>query len=133
MQAQVTRAAIGAVGIDIVEVSDVEDALARFGERYVARVYTRAELGAASGASQGRRLAAVAALKEAALKALAPGDEAADWRSIEVETGAAGGPRISLRGGLAQLAERHGILALRGTVGLSRSHALAVVVAETAA
>lgn len=127
------RAAIRAVGVDIVEVSDVEDALARFGECDAARVYTPRELAASPRAPRGRRLARLFALKEAALKALVPGADPVDWRPIEVEPGADGSARIVLSGSMAALAARRGIVALRGSVGVSRSQALAVVVAAEAA
>jgi holo-[acyl-carrier protein] synthase len=118
-----------AVGIDLVEISEIEESIAQFGERYLRRVYTSRELGSPGRAATSRELAGVFALKEAALKALAPADEAIDWRWIEVR-GGSDTPQIALSGVCAELAAARGILRLAGTVAIDRRHATAVVLAE---
>ena len=70
------------VGVDIVEVSEVAESLAHFGDRYLNRVFSKAEL-ASVGDVSAVNVASCFAAKEAAIKAL--GDvESLDWRSIEV-------------------------------------------------
>ena len=119
------------VGIDIVQVSRIQESLERFGARFVDRLYTPAEAayaGAAPGL-QAERLAARFAAKEAALKALQLTDAGVDWREIEVCRDATGACRLALHGKAASLVYRHGGLA----IGLSMSHdgdyAVAVVTA----
>ncbi len=73
-------------GIDVATVADVADSLARFGERYVERLFTRHEVESCSGtpAVTAAGLAARFAAKEATVKALGWEDAPLDWRSIEV-------------------------------------------------
>lgn len=131
MERKGAKKTVCAVGIDLVEISEIEESIARFGERYLRRVYTDHELGSANRAATSRELAGVFALKEAALKTLAPADEPIDWRWIEVRGGSKA-PQIALAGGCAELAAERGILRLAGTVAISRRHATAVVLAEGA-
>ena len=70
------------VGMDLVDVAEVEESLARFGDPYLQRVFTPREVAACGG--DARRLAACFAAKEAVAKTFDAGDEALDWRSIEV-------------------------------------------------
>jgi acyl carrier protein len=71
-------------GIDVVEVADVKASLGRFGERYLRRLFTPAEISAYVSGGGPVCLAGCFAAKEAALKALVvPGESVADWRSIE--------------------------------------------------
>ena len=115
------------VGIDIVDVAEVVETLAEHGERYLTRVYTPVEI-AAWGRS-GARLALCFAAKEAALKALAPDDEAVAWHSVEVRPVADGAVLVDLGGGAAALASKRGVGRLVGATALARGQATAVVVA----
>ncbi len=74
------------VGLDLVQVSRVEESLARFGDRYTQRVFTAAEIAycESSSAERSRRFAARMAAKEATWKALGLDDTGHDWRAIEV-------------------------------------------------
>ena len=72
------------VGIDLVDVDDVAATLARFGDRYLRRVFVPAEIAACAAGTDPRLLSACFAAKEATLKALGLGEAPADWRSIEV-------------------------------------------------
>src|SRR3954466_1363839 len=87
------------VGIDLVSVRRVEESLARFGERFLRRVFTDGEIAYATSAPAltAERLAARLAAQEAAMKALHL-DVA--WRQIEVERG----PSLRLHGEAAQRA-----------------------------
>jgi holo-[acyl-carrier protein] synthase len=122
------------VGIDLVRVSTVRDALGAHGEHYLRRVYTEQEVEdcrTPGGDVDPLRLAARFAAKEAAAKALrvGPGD-ALPLTAIEVVRDAAGFPELALHGRAATLAAARGI----GAVALSLTHeeeyAAAVVVAE---
>lgn len=59
------------VGVDIVEIERIARTLARFGERFLRRVYTEAEIAYCRGRPS--RLAARFAAKEAVAKALGVG------------------------------------------------------------
>jgi holo-[acyl-carrier protein] synthase len=121
------------VGIDLVGVRTVREALAEHGERYLRRVYTDGEIADCGGLEQPDplRLAARFAAKEAALKALRVGDAAVPWTAIEVVRGAGGAPELALHGAAAELAARAGIGELAVSLTHEGEHAAAVVVAAT--
>ena len=88
------------VGIDLVSVRRVEESLARFGERFLRRVFTDGEIAYATSAPAlaAERLAARFAAKEATIKALGLADAGIGWRQIEVERQASGKCRVVLHG-----------------------------------
>jgi holo-[acyl-carrier protein] synthase len=119
------------VGIDLVKVATIQEALAEHGERYLRRVYTEAEVATCrdpAGAVVPLRLAARFAAKEAAAKVLGPaGDTPLPWPEIEVvRTGAA--PLLRLHGRAADLAAEHGITELALSFTHEDEYAAAVVV-----
>jgi holo-[acyl-carrier protein] synthase len=117
--------------VDLVDVAEVEESLALFGDGYLQRVFTPQEVAACSNGTDARRLAAHFAVKEAALKTMLADEDAVDWRCIEVRLApAAGDPEIKLSGDVADVARREGIVAFSLSVGTTRRHATAVVVAE---
>jgi holo-[acyl-carrier protein] synthase len=118
------------IGIDIVDVAEIEDSVARFGDRYLRRIYTQRELEACADGANVRRLAAHFAAKEATFKAISANDSAIDWRSVEVQLGAHGDATVELSGPAQWLAGSEGIVTLTASVGRTRRHAAAVVVAE---
>jgi holo-[acyl-carrier protein] synthase len=119
-----------AVGIDLVEVEEVEATLHRHGERYLRRIYTDRERHDCAG--DPRRLAARFAAKEATMKALRRSHEPLPWRSIGVRLGAAGEPALELSGAAAALAEDRAVNFLSVSVTHERGVAAAVVLAESA-
>ncbi len=98
-------------GNDITDISRIEQALARFGERFENRIFTEAEQRKAqSRAKAGPRIVASTyakrfAAKEACAKALGTGLSAGVfWRDMEVVNLPSGQPTMRLSGGaLAQL------------------------------
>ena len=118
------------VGMDVVDVREVEESVARFGDRYLQRVYTTRELAACAGGADARRLAACFAAKEATLKTISIDDEPLDWRSVEVGLASSGEASVALSGPCANRAAQTGIVRLSVSVGTTRSHATAVVLAE---
>lgn len=118
------------VGIDLVAVGEVEEAVAAHGERYLSRVFTEREQRAACG--NPGRLAAGFAAKEAALKALGRVDEAIPWRSVALHRNGRGAPSLELEGEAARLAEDRGLVSLSVSITGTRDHAAAVVLLETA-
>jgi holo-[acyl-carrier protein] synthase len=118
------------IGMDIVDVDDVEDSVARYGERYLRRVYSQRELAACKNGEDMRRLAAHFAAKEATYKVISAPDDAIDWRSVEVRLGAFGDATVELSGPAERLAHTAGIVTLAASVATTRRHAAAVVLAE---
>ena len=99
------------MGFDLVEISQVEDSIARFGDTYKRRVFTPGELAYAEQAEGvcAERLAARFAAKEAFIKALQPGDEGIDLREIEVVKQGSGACRLQLHGRIASIAAAMGV------------------------
>ncbi|MFD1333384.1 holo-ACP synthase, partial [Methylopila musalis] len=88
------------VGTDLCDIRRIERSIARFGDRFLDRVFTeaeRAKAGAqtAPAAAYAKRFAA----KEACAKALGCGfGQHAAWREIGVENDEAGRPALRLTG-----------------------------------
>ncbi|OLD61411.1 MAG: holo-[acyl-carrier-protein] synthase [Armatimonadetes bacterium 13_1_40CM_3_65_7] len=115
---------IKGVGIDVVEVRRIEQALDRWGDAFVTRIFTVAEDERAKPPhARSARLAARFAAKEAVMKALGLGWRAMGWREIEILNDPLGKPTVTLRGGAQRAAERQGIAAIH--VSLSHTRALA--------
>src|SRR6185503_13036868 len=91
---------IVATGIDIVEISRIEEILAQRGERFRSRVFTEAEIEyCESRTSKSESYAARFAAKEAVMKALGTGwAEGIAWRDIEVIRAETGAPSLRLSG-----------------------------------
>jgi len=118
------------IGIDLQDVADIESALARFGEDYLARVFTSAEIDACGPGIDVRRLAACFAAKEASRKALAVDDEALGWRAVEVLLTDRGAAQVELTGGAAELAAQRGVVSIVVSTSIGRTHASAIALAE---
>ncbi len=118
-------------GIDLVEVERIEGAIARFGERFLKRVFTAGEL--EYGRGRPLELAARFAAKEAASKALGIGvqhHEGVCWREIEVVSDERGKPSLKLTGRAAQRAEEIGLRTFALSLSHTHQYAIAMVVAE---
>lgn len=130
-QGQVAKRPKLAVGIDFVEVDDVQAAVARFGDRYLRRVFTAHELSCSSreGHVQARHLAARFAAKEAAMKALRPSERLPAWRSIEVRQEESGRYTLALSDHAAELQRRTCLNEFTVSLSLKGNLAAAVVLA----
>ena len=119
------------VGSDVLSVQHVAESVARFGDRYLQRVYTEHEICSAVGSPPERaaRLAARFAAKEATIKVLRPVGHQPDWRSIEVRRHTEGWCTMALSGHAASLAEQAGITDLAVSLTHEADVAAAVVVA----
>jgi holo-[acyl-carrier protein] synthase len=120
----VTRAP-SLVGIDLLEIARLEQALERR-PRLAERLFTDAERAyAASRARPGQHLAARFCAKEAVAKAL--GLEVWSFRDVEV-TSAGGPPEVALSGAAAERATALGV-GVRISLTHTRSEAAAVAIA----
>jgi holo-[acyl-carrier protein] synthase len=118
------------LGVDVVSVADVAQAVERFGERYLRRVFTPAEVAycTAEGRAPAPHLAARFAAKEATFKALGGnGEDPFDWRSIEVLRHADGSSELRLHGEMSRLAGRRGVRHLDVSLSHDGAYAIAVV------
>jgi len=107
-------------GIDIAEVPRIADSIARFGQRFLQRVYTEGERRYCdSKANRVERYAARFAAKEAAMKALGTGwSHGVRWRDIEVARKPGSRPTIVFHGKAAEFAATLGAV----NVALSLTH-----------
>jgi len=119
--------AIVAIGVDLVERERLLRTHARFGERFLRRVFTEMELAQAGGRIQ--RLTGRYAAKEACAKALGTGIGAVAWHEIEIVRLPGGKPGIRLSGAAAERASMLGLTAFDVSISDTHEHALAVVVA----
>jgi len=131
------------VGVDLVDVGDVADAVGWFGDRYVTRIYTDHEIACCRrpggdgpdgpGATFAMEsLAARFAAKEAVLKVLRPVDHQPPWRSIELHRMTGGWCEIRLSGQAAARAAEEGIDGFAVSLTHESALAAAVVVAWSA-
>ena len=118
-----------AVGVDVIEIERVEAALARFGERFLRRVYTAEEAAFCRG--RVHELAARFAAKEAVMKALGTGAKGVAWREIEVLPNHRGKPLVYLYGRAKARAERIGLAGLDVSMSHSREYAVAFIVGQS--
>ena len=120
------------LGTDLAEVSRIAQSIARFGERFLQRVYTPAEIAYCTRKKvSAQSFAARFAAKEAAAKALGTGiARGIGWRDIEVLRAPSGKPSIQFHGRAADRAQRLGV----HTISLSLTHSaqlsIAVVILE---
>lgn len=117
------------VGVDIVEVERIAEAVARWGDRFLRRVFTPGELAYCRGNIPS--LAARWAAKEAVAKALATGAWRAGirWTDIEVVRADDGPPQVLLHGAARRRAEEMGLRRWALSLSHSRAAAIAFVVA----
>jgi len=118
------------VGTDLVEIARLESALARFGERFAARILGGPELAewrAARGSA--RLLAKRFAAKEAAAKALGTGfRDGIRLCDIQVRHDELGKPYLDLLGGAGRRAAAMGVTGSQLSLSDERLYALAFVV-----
>jgi holo-[acyl-carrier protein] synthase len=107
-------------GVDLAEVDRVRAAVERFGNRFVQRIFTPAEISYVERkANRYERYAARFAAKEAGMKAIGTGwRRGVRWKDFEVANLPSGKPTLRLHGQAAKFAERLGVK----SVALSLTH-----------
>jgi len=115
-------------GIDIAEVPRIGRSIARFGDRFLQRIFTAGEIRYCERkANRVERYAARFAAKEAAMKALGTGwNHGVRWRDCEVVRLPGGRPTMKFHGRAAEFA---GKLGVRNTA-LSLSHTAEQAIAQ---
>ena len=119
------------VGVDIIEIPRITRAVERWGDRFLRRVYTEAEIARCRGRAQS--LAARFAAKEAVGKALGVGvgwGGGLRWTEIEILNNKWGKPEVVLHGKASKLARHLGLSHWAVSLSHAREHAIALVVAQ---
>jgi holo-[acyl-carrier protein] synthase len=114
------------VGVDIVAITRLEKAVAHWGERFLRRVYTDAELELCCGRASS--LAARFAGKEAVIKTLGGLSKGFRWREIEILSDSRGKPLVNLYGSMRDKAAGLGISGLAISLSDCEEYAVAFVV-----
>lgn len=120
---------MASLGVDIIELSRIEAAVSRWGDRFLRRIYTEGELQFSK--SRIPQLAGRFASKEAVMKALGTGTRGVSWREIEVVRARGQAPQIVLQGRAANRAQQMGIYRFSISISHSRDYAIAMVIGET--
>lgn len=121
------------IGVDIVELERIQRVVARYGERFLVRIYTTAERDRYRNRLP--ELAARFAAKEAVSKALGVGlshisVHGIGWQEVEVLSNPLGKPEVYLSGRARELAEEQGLHEWAISLSHSREYAVAFVVAS---
>ena len=121
------------IGIDLVEIERMKRLLDRKGDRVLNRLFTSGERDyAATHPEPARQLAARAAAKEAAFKALSGNDlaRAIGWRELEVVSRHHQTPVLLLHGRAAERATELGVTRVHLSLTHTATTAAAFVIAE---
>jgi len=119
-------------GIDIAEVPRIAEAITRYGDRFLHRVFTEAEIHYCdTKANRIERYAARFAAKEAGMKALGTGwNYGVRWRDVEVCRQPGGRPTISFHGKAAEFAAKLGVAHIALSLTHTEAQAIAQVILE---
>lgn len=120
------------IGIDLTEISRIEESLRRFGERFAKRIFTDAEREyCASKTNPAPHFAARFAAKEACAKALGCGVAGGvRWLDMELSRTPEGQPTMRLTGRAREVAAQFAVVTIYVSLTHSRDQAAAVVVLE---
>ena len=117
-------------GVDLAEVDRIRAAIARFGPRFVERIYTPGEIAYVERrANRFERYAGRFAAKEAGMKAIGTGwKRGVRWQDFEVANLPSGRPTLKLHGEAARIAAQLGVkvisLSITHTAELGMAHVI---------
>ena len=114
-------------GVDLIEISRIEEVINRHGKHYLERIYTPAEL--EQSGKQTESLAGRFAAKEAFAKALGTGIGEVAWKEIEILGDEQNAPTLKLYGAAEQKARELGLSTWSVSISHGQSLAVAFVVA----
>jgi len=117
------------IGVDIVEIARIERAVAYWGERFLHRVYTDAELERYGSSSSS--LAVRFAGKEAVIKALGGLSRGFSWKEIEILSDPRGKPLVYLYANTQKQAAGLGLAGFAISLSDCEQYAVAFVIGET--
>jgi len=119
-------------GVDIIEISRVEETLGRRGERFLTKVFTQEEIAYCEGkASRSASYAVRFAAKEAVMKALGTGwAKGIGFKDIEVVSNDGGAPSVRLHGAAERRFREVGGRSIHVSLSHSRDFAIAQAIIE---
>ena len=126
---------IVALGMDLLQIDRLEEALERRGERLLTRLFTDGERAYCERRAKRRvvHYAGRFAVKEAVMKVLGTGwTHGVRWRDIEVVREPGQAPTVALHGACARIAAERGIAHIHVTITHDAGVAAAVAVGERA-
>lgn len=120
---------IKGIGVDIIEVERIQKSIDDFGNAFLQRIFTPAEIQYCTAKhNAARHFAARFAAKEAVSKSLATGWRGDfSWKDIEVKNDVLGQPHIELYGKLKGVLEKSSLLV---SLSHSENHVVAMVVRQ---
>ncbi len=119
-------------GVDLAEVPRIEASIARFGRRFIERIFTPREIAYVERkANRGERYAARFAAKEAGMKAIGTGwRRGVRWHDFEVANLPSGKPTLRLDGVAAEVARGLGVRNISLSLTHTREYGMAHVILE---
>lgn len=120
-------------GVDITEVARIRATVERFGNRFLERIFTPAEIKYCMAKPNfAERLAARFAAKEAGMKAIGTGQSrGVTWKSVEVVRYPGGRPTLRFTGKAAEFAEQLGCKRAHLSLSHTADQAIAHVILES--
>jgi holo-[acyl-carrier protein] synthase len=120
------------IGTDLVEIERIQKSIDRFGDRFLHRIFTAAEIAYCRlKKHSAESFAARFAAKEAGAKALGTGiSHGVTWLEIEVRRAPGHRPTLHWSGRAAEMAAQMGVRRVSLSLTHSRDLAMAVVVVE---
>jgi holo-[acyl-carrier protein] synthase len=121
------------LGTDMIEIARIEHSVARYGDAFLHRIYTPAEIAYCrqKKKNSAESFAARFAAKEAAAKALGTGiSRGVTWTELEVRRLPGQRPTLHLSGRAAAIAAHLGVRHLALSLSHARELAIAIVIAE---
>jgi holo-[acyl-carrier protein] synthase len=119
------------IGVDLIEIGRIRQAIERNGQRFIDRVYTDVEQAYCSQHASYASYAARFTAKEAFLKAFGTGlRKGMAWRDIEVCTDDLGKPYLQLYGYLREQCQHNGLHPIHLSLSHSSDYAIAQVIIE---
>ena len=114
-------------GLDILDISRLEQLDPKIRQRFLQRVFTPVELGQAADSNS--TLSGYFCVKEAASKALGCGIGEIRWQDVETVTDEMGAPSVVLHGRAVELADELGLTTWVVSISHTRQMAAATVTA----
>ena len=123
---------IKGLGVDLVDISRMEKIIARWGDKFLKKIFTQRECTYCDKNSRSaRHYAARFAAKEALLKMLGTGLRAGiNWTEMEVIRDDLGKPRVMLQGRAGEIARARGINNIHISLSHEQQYAVAQVIGE---
>ena len=120
------------LGVDIVQNDRIQGIIDKWGEKFLAKIFTKTELDFINRHEQKlQRYASNYAVKEAFVKALGTGfRNGIKFHNIQVRRDELGKPFIELMGSTKSFAEQKGINKIHTTISHEKDYSVAVVIFE---